>query len=52
MKPKLRSPFSSRQKMNRPDFELHFYADDTLERVDPHIHDCYELTFLSQARPG
>lgn len=46
MKPKLRSPFSSRQKMNLPDFELHFYADDTLQRVDPHTHDCYELTFF------
>lgn len=46
MKPKLLSPFSSRQKMNTPDYELFYYADDKLERVSEHIHDYYELTFI------
>lgn len=46
MKPKLLSPFSSRQNMNTPDYELFYYADDRLERVSEHTHDYYELTFI------
>ncbi len=32
--------------MNAPDYELFYYADDSLESVSEHTHDCYELTFI------
>ena len=41
-------PFDPRQEMLRPDFEIFHSRDTTLEAVDLHHHDFYEIyLFLS-----
>lgn len=46
MKQELTTPFTRRQTMLAEDYELFFYSDQTLQKVQVHDHDCYELTFV------
>ncbi|WP_438444059.1 AraC family transcriptional regulator [Gorillibacterium sp. sgz5001074] len=39
-------PFSERQKMNAPDYEVHHYRDSYLREVALHHHDFYEIYFF------
>lgn len=46
MKKKLQSTFHSRQHMLSRDFELYYYEDRALSKVDIHIHNYYEFCFF------
>ena len=46
MKENLRSEFSQRQNMIEPDFELYYYTDNNLNKVNTHKHDYYEVLFF------
>lgn len=46
MKKKLQSTFQARQYMMSRDFELYYYEDRTLSKVDQHSHDYYEFYFF------
>lgn len=46
MKKNLRTPFSARQYMLSPSFELYYYNDTDLTYVDSHIHNYYEFCFF------
>lgn len=46
MKSKLQSPFSTRQYMVSQDFEIYYYNDQNLSKVDLHTHDYYEFYFF------
>ncbi len=46
MKKKLQTAFSSRQYMLSRDFELYYYNDRNLKKVDLHSHDYYEFYFF------
>ena len=42
MRKKLQTAFQPRQYMLSKDFELYYYEDRTLPKVDFHTHDYYE----------
>ena len=46
MKKNLRTPFSARQYMLSPSFELYYYNDTDLTHVASHIHNYYEFCFF------
>ena len=46
MKKKLRSAFQSRQYMTSRDFELFYYDDRNLTKVESHTHNYYEFCFF------
>lgn len=46
MKKKLQTAFHSRQHMLSRDFELYYYEDRELSRVDLHSHNYYEFYFF------
>ncbi len=46
MKKKLQSAFQSRQYMNSRDFELFYYDDRNLTKVESHTHNYYEFCFF------
>lgn len=46
MRKKLQTAFQPRQYMLSKDFELYYYEDRSLPRVDLHIHDYYEFYFF------
>lgn len=46
MKSNLQSPFSTRQYMVSQDFEIYYYNDQNLSKVDLHTHDYYEFYFF------
>lgn len=46
MKKDLRSAFDSRQYMISKDFELYYYNDQNLAKVDRHSHNYYEFYFF------
>lgn len=48
MKKKLQTTFQSREEMTEPDFELYYYEDRALPKVDLHTHDYYELCFFTE----
>lgn len=48
MKKKLQTAFQSRQYMLAPDFELYYYEDRALPKVDTHVHDYYEFCFFME----
>ncbi len=43
MRKKLQSTFQSRQNMVSHDFELYYYEDRNLTKIEPHTHDYYEF---------
>lgn len=43
MKKNLQTAFSTRQYMISRDFEIYYYNDHSLSRVDIHDHDYYEF---------
>lgn len=46
MKKNLQTAFSTRQYMESKDFEIYYYSDTKLKKVDMHIHDYYEFYFF------
>ena len=46
MKKKLQSTFQSRQNMVSRDFELFYYDDRNLKKIDAHTHNYYEFYFF------
>ena len=46
MKKNLQSTFQSRQNMVSRDFELFYYDDRNLAKIDAHTHDYYEFYFF------
>ena len=46
MKKNLQTSFSNRQYMLSQDFEVFYYNDSTLSRVESHTHDYYEFYFF------
>ena len=46
MKKKLQSAFHSRQYMISKDFELYFYDDRNLAKIEAHTHNYYEFYFF------
>lgn len=46
MKKKLQTEFSTRQYMISKDFEIYYYSDQGLKKVDSHTHDYYEFYFF------
>lgn len=42
----LQTAFQTRQYMLSKDFEIYYYNDYNLSKVDPHTHDYYEFYFL------
>ena len=46
MQKKLQTSFSTRQYMLSKDFELYYYNDSTLKKVERHTHDYYEFYFF------
>lgn len=46
MRKKLQSQFSSRQYMLSKDYELYYYHDTSLKKVDLHTHNYYEFYFF------
>lgn len=48
MKKKLQSAFQSRQYMLSQDFELYYYDDRNLAKIEAHIHDYYEFYFFME----
>ncbi len=46
MRKKLQTAFQPRQYMLSKDFELYYYEDRTLPKVDFHTHDYYEFYFF------
>lgn len=46
MKKNLQTSFSNRQYMLSRDFEIYYYNDSTLSRVESHTHDYYEFYFF------
>lgn len=46
MKKKLQTAFSTRQYMKSNDFEIYYYSDTKLKKVDMHTHDYYEFYFF------
>lgn len=46
MKKKLQTPFQPRQYMISEDFELYYYDDCNLKKVNPHTHNYYEFCFF------
>lgn len=50
MKHTLTTPFSTRQVMEKPRYELYFYSDKGLSHVEAHRHDFYELIFYLSGR--
>ncbi len=49
MKKNLQTQFSARQYMLSRDFEIYFYSDKSLSKVDAHSHDYYEFYFFWKA---
>ena len=43
---KLQTQFSTRQYMLSKDFEIYYYNDTSLTKVDCHTHDYYEFYFF------
>lgn len=43
MKTRLQTVFSTRQYMESEDFEIYYYSDTKLKKVDMHTHDYYEF---------
>lgn len=48
MKKKLQSAFQSRQYMLSQDFELYYYDDRNLAKIEAHVHDYYEFYFFME----
>lgn len=48
MKKKLQSAFHSRQYMLSKDFELYFYDDRNLAKIEAHSHNYYEFYFFAE----
>ncbi len=48
MKKKLQTTFQARQYMLSRDFELYFYDDRSLSKVEAHSHDYYEFYFFME----
>lgn len=46
MKKQLQTEFSTRQYMISKDFEIYYYSDQGLKKVDSHSHDYYEFYFF------
>ncbi len=46
MRKNLQSTFHSRQNMVSRDFELYYYEDQNLTKIDPHTHNYYEFYFF------
>ena len=46
MRKRLQTAFQPRQYMLAKDFELYYYEDRALPKVDLHIHDYYEFCFF------
>ena len=46
MKKNLQTKFSSRQYMLSGDFEIYYYCDRELKKVESHVHDYYEFYFF------
>ncbi len=46
MKEQLRTEFLDRQQMVESDLEAYYYSDTSLDQVERHRHDCYELLFF------
>lgn len=46
MKTELRTAFDPRQYMVSRDFEIYYYSDTDMSRVDIHTHDYYEFYFF------
>ena len=46
MRKRLQTAFQPRQYMLAQDFELYYYEDQDLLKVDSHIHDYYEFCFF------
>ncbi len=46
MQKKLQTQFSTRQYMLSKDYELYYYHDTALKKVDLHTHDYYEFYFF------
>lgn len=46
MKKNLQTTFSNRQYMLSRDFEIFYYSDSALSRVESHTHDYYEFYFF------
>lgn len=46
MKKNLQSSFSTRQYMLSRDYEIYYYNDFTLSKVEDHVHDYYEFYFF------
>ena len=46
MKKNLQTAFITRQHMLSRDFELYYYNDHNLSKVDLHSHNYYEFYFL------
>ncbi len=48
MKKRLQTQFSTRQYMLSQDFEIYYYNDTSLTKVDSHTHDYYEFYFFME----
>lgn len=46
MKKRLQTQFSARQYMLSRDFEIYYYSDTSLTKVEAHAHDYYEFYFF------
>lgn len=46
MAKKLETRFQTRQYMLSKDFEIYYYNDHTLSKVELHSHDYYEFYFF------
>lgn len=46
MKKELRTQFLTRQHMVSKDFEIYYYSDTTLLKVENHAHNYYEFYFF------
>ena len=46
MKKNLQTAFSTRQYMLSKDFEIYYYKDNNLSKVESHTHDYYEFYFF------
>ena len=52
MKKGLQTKFSTRQYMLSKDFEIYYYSDRELKKVDSHTHDYYEFYFFLEGDVG
>lgn len=46
VKKKLQSRFSTRQYMLSEDYEIYYYKDHYLSKVNSHVHNYYEFYFF------